>query len=130
MLKENPAYDYVEGDESVQVRSRRNYAHSPRMLATRYDEGARRCVGFHVPTPQYVGTRFGAIGRRHDPKFKALRAENQRRHDLCVARGNVHLSRTSGDWHPITGAEIAAILKADAAKLAASQNSTPPRKAR
>lgn len=45
-------------------------------------------------------------------KFRALRFENRRRHELCAARGNMQLSRTSGDWNPITASEIASALKA------------------
>lgn len=131
LLRNVQSYEYVETDESTEAAQRRERSFRPRLVAARYDDDTRKCVGFHVPTQQYVGTRFEQIGRRHDQQFKKLRDDNQRKHNLCIARGNMQLSRTSGNWHPITPAEIAAIKAAEeAAQISAAQNSTPPRKVR
>lgn len=110
------SYDYIEDHADAPV--------SPRLVrAAKRKVGRSLPVGnmpirleCRVPAQNYVRERFP--DGRNGAVFKLLRAENQRRLNLCVARGNVQLSRTSGDWHPITPAEIAAIKAAEeAAKL-------------
>lgn len=74
-------------------------------------------VAATFPLQAYLQERFSHFGGKSQAA-RNLRAENQRRFDLAAARGNSRLSRTSGDWHPITPAEIAAINAAEeAAKL-------------
>lgn len=125
-------FDYVEDHSPQQPRARREIDFSAKLRPLPARETSVR-VETRIPMQSYLCERFAVSSgnRRHDPTFKLLRAKNQRLQDLSFARGNVQLSRTSGDWHPITAAEIAAIKAAEeAAQLGASQNSTTTRKSR
>lgn len=72
------------------------------------------------PLQSYLQERFSHFGGK-SKAARDLQAENQRRFDLALTRGNSPLSRTSGDWHPITSDEIAAAI-------APPEDSTQPRK--
>lgn len=75
-----------------------------------YDNDSATRMGMRIPMQDYLAQRFEFAGRRNGKSFQLLRAENQRRQNLSIARGNVQLSRTSGDWHPITPGEITSAL--------------------
>lgn len=119
------SYDYIEDHAEAQVspRLRRKIDFNVRLRAHPAGNAPLR-TECRVPAQNYIRERFP--DSRNGETFKLLRAENQRRLNLCVARGNVQLSRTSGDWHPITPSEIAAILAAEAeAKLKMYPNEEP-----
>lgn len=111
MLKHEPRYDYVE--ESAQItdeawRSLRRRKRSVRSLPV----GMRQLhLSACIPMQSELQARFPHFGGK-DLSARALQAENKRRHDLAASRGNLPLSRTSGDWHPITPTEISAALAA------------------
>lgn len=118
MLKEAPRYDYVEETAEISEPAwrslRRRKPHVPSLPV-----GLRQMQhASSIPLQSYLQARFPHLGSK-DYSARTLRAENQRRHDLATARGNWRPARASGDWHPITAAEIACAL----ASLAASQNS-------
>lgn len=128
MLKEVERYDYVEESAEISVPAWRALnPRRPRKPGPTLPVGTRMSQQVScVPLQSYLQVRFSHLGGG-SKVARELRAENQNRFNIAVARGNSPLSRTSGDWHPITPAEIAAIK---AAEEAAAQNSTRPRKVR
>lgn len=114
MLKEDPRYDYEESAEIAPqswraLRTRR--IRSIRMSSALPVGSRMSQLVSSVPQQTYLRERFPHIGGKNHAA-KALQAENQRRFAVAMARGNSRLSRTSGDWHPITPAEISAALEA------------------
>jgi hypothetical protein len=97
MLKEDPRYDYAEMHGTTQV-------------STEISASARRrgkpkglvlpvgtkilAVAATLPLQSYLQERFSHIGGK-SYRFRALRAENQRRHDHAASLGHWQMSRTS-----------------------------------
>lgn len=116
-------FEYVEDHSPQQPRARRQIDFSAKLRPLPARETSVR-VETRIPMQSYLCERFAVSSgnRRHDPAFKLLRDDNIRRQAFAIAKGNFPRSRTSGDWHPITAAEIAAIKAAEeAAQLAASR---------
>lgn len=114
MLKEHQRFDYVEESATVSPQAWR----ACRPSRSRRQRGLTLPVGTRelhqastLPLQSYLQTRFPHEGGENEAA-KKLQAENQRRFAIAMARGNARLSRTSGDWHPITPAEISAALAA------------------
>jgi hypothetical protein len=116
MLKEDARYDYVEVQSDPRPVVARMYSRpagrfSPRRHGTiTLPTGRPRILDCAaLPMQSYLQERFSHVGSRSHAA-RLLQAENKRRYDAAAARGNLPRSRSSGEWHPITAAEIAAGL--------------------
>lgn len=94
MLNER-RYDYVEATESESEPRSARRRFIPKLRPLPVGGRAFRDCGMHVPMQAYLAKRFASSGRKCDPAFRALQAENQRRHDLAATRGSLPMSRTS-----------------------------------
>lgn len=101
MLNESSRYDYVEVRESIPdalAHFARRARKSPRRITTGH---LVLPCGSHMlqtvasfPMQSYLQQRFPHFGGK-SVAARALRAENQRRHDIAALRGNWHMTRTS-----------------------------------
>jgi hypothetical protein len=96
MLKEDPRYDYIESRDT-------SPASAARTSLRRRDrpKGLTLPVGFSagpaiqaLPLQAYLQQRFSQIGGK-SRAARALRDENQRRHDRAASLGHWQMSRTS-----------------------------------
>ena len=102
MLKDDPRYEYVEVDSDPQPAVAHMYSR-PILIRGRVvsqitlpvGPGFQRVPQFaSAPLQSYLAERFAHIGGRSH-HFRALRLENQRKHDYCASLGHWPMSRTS-----------------------------------
>lgn len=98
-LKEDPRYDFIEIEADYQTQELPRMYSRPvvgeeRFKVASLPTGGQRFLVNTANLQSYLREVYPHVGGKSQAA-RDVRLENQRKHDLCAARGNWQMSRTS-----------------------------------